>query len=259
MDVKTFVAALEKRQLLRLRGSWSWLIADRTGDFQEFLGRPMTKWDAIRRRTKAFIGAEKLVPTDGPNQPIADLMRDLLLGLAAEGEDVPRMLIWAMSLDATLLPGSKPDYWKGAPTDWDEEISSWKHLPEGSAHRQLYDSFKREVLLPAKRIRTVPGAGYYDDDWCEDPSLRSEWDQVLWDWFLSRVWIDPIVYAAQGYDKMLRREWWRRWRERLGPEKAAEIGAPLEGRRGTPHSLDEIMSIDLLPPFETVAAPPVGS
>ena len=68
------------------------------------------------------------------------------------------------------------------------------------------------------------------------------------------------MYLIQGYDVVLRREWWRRARERIGSEAAAEVGAPLEhNSRGLPRSLDEITSIDLLPPFDTVAAPPVGS
>ena len=260
MNTETLLDSLDREQLFSLRGSWPWLVADRTGDFGELLGRPMTKWDAIRQRTKTIIDAEKSVPNDGPDQPLVDLARDLLLGLASDGEDVPRMLTWAMSLDKDVLHGVLPDQWGGSEADWASEIGSWKHWPEGSLHRRMHDSFMQEVLEPQKRVEEIWMAGLSDkDDWCEDPSRRTEWDRVLWDWRLGEIWIDPAYYIQPGYEKMLRREWWRRWRERLGPEEAARIGAPLEDRKYVPRSLDEVMSIDLLPPFDTIAAPPVGS
>lgn len=259
VEAKAFIDRLDREQLFALVGSWAWLVADRTGDFQEFIGRPMTKWDAIRQRTKVFIEAEKDVPEDGPDQPIVDLMRDLLLGLAADGEDVPRMLTWAMSVDEYVLFGIVPDRWGGSEQDWESEITSWSDGSEGSLQKRIYDSFVQEVLGPEKRIREVRMAGYNDkDDWCNDPSLRSEWDQVLWDWTLGRIWIEPAYYVLPGFGRMMRREWWRRWRERLGPIDAALIGAPLENRYGPPRSLDEVTSINILPPFDTVAAPPIG-
>ncbi|MFQ6554309.1 hypothetical protein AAD018_018355 [Aestuariibius insulae] len=248
------IAELEKTQLLRLRGSWPWIVADRTGDFDAVIGRPMTKWDAIRQRTKDYIASVRRIPPDAPSQDAADLTRDLLLRLASDGEDVSRMLLWAMHLEAYILPGGRPECWGGAPADWDEAIYSWKNIPEGELHRQLYDSFKVEVLEPQKRVDAIwKETTGHDDAWCEDPSLRTEWDEVLWDWKLGSIWIEPAHYIQPGYERVLRREWWRRWRERLGPEEAARIGAPLPSGRNVLLSLDEVTAVDLLPPFHEVA------
>lgn len=257
MDAKTFVDGMERNQIHRFIGSWPWLVADRTGDFNVLIGRPMMQWDAIRQRTANYIEAERKVAPDGPDQPVVDLTRDLLLGLASDGEDVPRMLLWAMHLEDYILPGGRPEYWGGALADWEEEIRSWKHKPERELHSQLYDSFKAEVLEPQERVDVIwKETVGYDDAWCENPSLRTEWDEVLWEWSLREIWIEPAYYIQPGYERVLRREWWRRWRERLGPEEAARIGAPLPHGRNVRHSLDEITAVDLLPPFHDVAALP---
>ncbi|MFQ6554311.1 hypothetical protein AAD018_018365 [Aestuariibius insulae] len=254
MDVRKVVDGLERDQVFDIRGAWPWLVVDRTGDFDELIGRPMKQWDAIRGRTRHYVQAERKVPEDGPDQPIVDLMCDMLLGLASDGEDVPRMLLWAMHLEAYILPGGRPECWGGSPAGWDEAIYSWKHIPEGELHRQLYDSFKAEVLEPQKRVDAIwKETTGHDDAWCEDPSLRTEWDELLWEWRLREIWIEPAHYIQPGYERILRREWWRRWRERLDPEEAARIGTPLPYGRKVRHSLDEITAVDLLPPFHEVA------
>ena len=180
MEAKSFIDRMSREQISSLIGSWAWIVADRTGGFQEFLGRPMTKWDAIRERTKFFIAAKQVIPGDASDQIAIDLMRSLLHDLASDGEDVPRMLTWAMSLDDVVFFGSPPNRWNGSERDWDEEITSWKHWPDEDVRHQLYGSFSQQVLEPRKRIREARMAGLNDkDDCCEDPSLRSEWDQIF--------------------------------------------------------------------------------
>lgn len=247
---------LTKAQILGLTGSISWIAADRTADFQPFIGRPVTRPDAVRRWVRTYIDGQRNFDPAATDQVMVDLMRDCLTGLARDGEDVPRLLTWAMSLDEVLLPGPLPERWRGAHMDREAEMALWRDAPAGSLHRQLHDTAAAEVTVPLRQLRAVAGDM---DAWCEDPSRRTAWDEELWEFFLGRVWIDPAVYVEQGYEMMLRREWWRRWSARLGPEEAARVGAPLEHpEHGPPLSLDAVHLIRVLPPFADVAMLPKG-
>lgn len=233
-------------QLRSFSIEWFWICTDRVLEFDDLIERPIKDVDFMKGCTKRYLDFKYALAPDAPMKFSVTKFQELLLDLEAHGEDVDRLYDWAFCLTEYLQPESAQmamSFWKRTFVRFAQgrrEVAS--RLDEDKL-REIIRSYIKNVQEPWADLSRQRRAS--EALWLSSPYRRGDFDNVLWEYFFSRVDTDPAICFVAGYRDTRLREWWREMRTNLSAEELEGLYAEQAALSISPNpSIEEISQYD---------------
>lgn len=253
--------------LLNFSRQWVWIASDRVYEFDDVIRRPINSLETLHVATAKYARLRTSIPPENPASEAVAVFRAMLSELETTGEDVDRVYDWAYC----LTPFMQNENAVRAMQIWVETFTRFargkrdraKHVDEDFME-QLSLSYATHVLQPSIQfsVRCMRSRSV----WLENAARKSNFDQVLWKYFLEEGHSDPSVFVSSGHRDVLVREWWREIRKTIGAAEMKGLRSEQVDNIRTfsqtkqswklDGSVDESMLLSGFPEFDKVAKPP---
>lgn len=243
---------------------YHWVLEDQSLEFNDLLQIPIRNRKLVQGSFHEYFIFKDKLPGDEPAQIGADKFGELLEQLKKEGEPIDRLITWFYSMNDKLdSQGDSIMLWNSTLRRWVQgKYNPPAHISK-TTQDLIIETYRTQCFEPMQQVQTRETKS--SARWM-NPANRSDWDNVLWEYFFKRIDAAPGLYFKQAINTMLKRQWWRKlskefddtMKEGIAAERLENVQAFGNIQFELPKALvpiDQVFGNDL-PDFDTYAGVP---